>query len=293
MSENKALSAFKDSSVSFDQMLQIFNNSYDGILVTDKAGDVLFASPSACVYMGVTSDELIGHNVGQLVKKGVYDRSVVMQAIKQKKQQTGIINIYNGNRVISTSTPIFDIAGSLIMTVTNVRVDSLLDQYAMELEKERTKASRYQSAMNYISSLEVSVNRVISESPQMKRILDYLSKVSKSGSAVLLIGELGSGKDVLSKYIHENSRRAKEPYIPVNCGTIDKNQMASVFFGYESAEGEAPGIFELANHGTLFLDEISEIPLELQSELLRVIETGMVQRLHGTEMIKIDRKSVV
>jgi transcriptional regulator with PAS, ATPase and Fis domain len=110
----------------------------------------------------------------------------------------------------------------------------------------------------------------------------------------MLFGESGSGKEVVAKYIHWYSPRAKEPFIPVNCAAVPSELMESEFFGYVSgaftganAKGK-PGLFEIAHKGTLFLDEIGELPLIMQSKLLRVIETGEVQRLGSTSVFRTD-----
>ena len=280
--------------ISFEQLLQIFNNSYDGIIVTDSKGNVLFASPSASIYMGISLDMMIGQNVYDLVKRGIYDQSVISKAIEDKRQHTAIVNVFNGNRVMSTATPILDEKNEIVMTVTNVRVESLLDKYAEELRKEKTKTKIYRSAINYINSQNVNSGRVIADSPQMKKVLEYLTKVSKTNSTVLLLGESGTGKEVLSRFIHDTSRRAGEPFIPVNCAAIPKELMESEFFGYEKgafsgalAKGK-PGLFEMADHGILFLDEIAEMPFNTQSKFLRILETGEHQRLGGTSIIKTD-----
>lgn len=286
------------SMISFDQLIQIFNNSYDGIMVSDNKGKIIFASPSASLYMGIPMEMMLDSYVGDLIEKGVYDKSVVLDAIKSKKQQTDIVNMSNGNKVVSTSTPILNEKNEILMTVTNVRVESLLDKYAEELQKEKTKTKRYKSAINYISNLNVKSNEIIADSPQMKKILEYLIKASKTNSTILLQGESGTGKDVLSRFIHKNSKRASEPFIPVNCAAIPKELMESEFFGYEKgafsgalAKGK-PGYFELAHNGTLFLDEIGEMPMNIQSKFLRIIETGEVQRLGGTFLIKTDVRIV-
>jgi transcriptional regulator with PAS, ATPase and Fis domain len=128
----------------------------------------------------------------------------------------------------------------------------------------------------------------------MIRILKYLDKISKTDSTVLLLGESGSGKEVLSKYIHEKSNRCSEPLIPVNCAAIPKDLLESEFYGYDKGAftgalttGKA-GFFEMADRGTLFLDEIGELPIEMQSKLLRSIELGEFKRIGGTSVIRTD-----
>lgn len=281
-------------SISLEQMKKIFENSYDGILVSDAEGTIIFATPSTSIYMGIDLTELIGKNVKGLVAEGIYDQSIILRAIAKKQQQSGVVVVSGKNRVFSTATPFFDDQGDLSMVITNVRAENILDKYHKELNDEKAKTTRYRSALSYLSRINSETNRIVAESPDMIRILAYLDKISKSGSTVLLLGESGTGKEVLSRYIHEKSNRSTEPFIPVNCAAIPKDLLESEFFGYEKGaftgaiQSGKPGFFEMADHGTLFLDEIGELPLDMQSKLLRSIESGEFNRIGGTSIIKTD-----
>lgn len=296
--DNSIVKSLKHINITMDQMLEILNNSYDGIMVTDQEGKVIFVSKVAYNNMGISEETLIGQNVKALIKERIYDHSVVQEAIDSKEAVTGIVSVRNGNRVISTCTPIFDKTGNLVMTVTNVRVEGLMDKYLEELKKEKENAKRYKSAINYIAGLDRGSSVIIAESPQMKHILSYLEKVAVTSSTVFLQGESGTGKEVLSRFIHNESDRSQEPFIPVNCAAIPAELMESEFFGYEKGAFSGalpkgkPGFFEIADHGTLFLDEIGEMPLGMQTKLLRVLESGEVQRIGGVSLIKTDVRIV-
>ncbi|MFN3781725.1 MAG: sigma-54 interaction domain-containing protein, partial [Candidatus Kapaibacteriota bacterium] len=129
---------------------------------------------------------------------------------------------------------------------------------------------------------------------QLKKVLNLAKIVAATDSTVLIVGETGTGKELLAKYIHKNSPRAKGPFIAINCGAIPKDLAESEFFGYEkgaytgATEKFKQGRFELANHGTIFLDEISELSLELQVKLLRVLQERRFFRLGGTKEISVD-----
>ena len=110
---------------------------------------------------------------------------------------------------------------------------------------------------------------------------------------MLITGESGSGKDVVARAIHELSRRRHGPWVPVNCGAISPSLMESELFGHErgsftGAERRHKGYFEQATRGTLFLDEITEMPIELQVKLLRVLETNSLSRVGGEQPIQVD-----
>jgi two-component system, NtrC family, response regulator AtoC len=125
------------------------------------------------------------------------------------------------------------------------------------------------------------------KSPPMQRIYEQISRVAGTSVTVFITGESGSGKEVVAQTVHDLSRRRKRPFLAVNCGAISPNLIESEIFGHEKgsftgAERQHQGFFERANGGTLFLDEITEMPLELQVKLLRVLETGRYMRVGST-----------
>lgn len=133
----------------------------------------------------------------------------------------------------------------------------------------------------------------IVESPSMKLILDNVAKIAKSNASVFISGESGTGKEVIASAIHHLSFRSQKSFIKVNCAAIPGTLLESEFFGHEKgsftgAIQKRLGRFELADKGTLLLDEISEIPLELQPKLLRVIQEQEFERLGGDKPIRVD-----
>lgn len=134
---------------------------------------------------------------------------------------------------------------------------------------------------------------LIGGAPAMQKVYDLIAKVAKTDATALITGDTGTGKEVVAQTIHRLSRRTREPFLPLNCGAVSPTVIESELFGHErgsftGADKSHKGYFERASRGTLFLDEITEMPLELQVKLLRVLETSEVMRLGGTEAIKID-----
>jgi DNA-binding NtrC family response regulator len=135
--------------------------------------------------------------------------------------------------------------------------------------------------------------RLIGNSAAMQKVYDLAVRVSPTDATVLLTGQSGTGKEVVAATIHELGRRKKQPFLPLNCGAVPPNLMESELFGHErgSFTGAAQmhrGYFERASGGTLFLDEITEMPLDLQVKLLRVLETGLIMRVGGDAQIEVD-----
>jgi len=129
--------------------------------------------------------------------------------------------------------------------------------------------------------------------PAMQRVYEQISRVAGTAVTVLITGESGTGKEVAARTIHDLSRRRKQPFLAVNCGAISPHLIESEIFGHEKgsftgADRQHLGFFERAHGGTLFLDEITEMPLELQVKLLRVLETGTFMRVGSTTALETD-----
>ncbi|WP_427846308.1 sigma-54 interaction domain-containing protein [Desulfosporosinus lacus] len=271
---------------------QIIDNSSDAIFVIDKYGNVLLSNSGTEKFMGCKAEELIGENVKELLKRGIYDCSPSMKAIKKRSIVSGNVTNRLGIQFMVTSNPLLDENGDIVMVITNARDKNLVDEYIAALEKERLTVNRYKNAVEYLSEVDLENKELVAESQQMRQIMKISNVIAKTDSTVMLIGETGTGKEIMARHIHRNSLRSKEPLIPVNCAAIPHELLESEFFGYvrgaftgANPQGK-PGLFEIADKGTLFLDEIAELPLAMQAKLLRVLESSEVQRLGDTTIYK-------
>lgn len=134
---------------------------------------------------------------------------------------------------------------------------------------------------------------IIGDGPAMQRTFRQVAQVATSGSTVLILGETGTGKELIARAIHNDSLRKNKSMITVNCAALPANLIESELFGHErgsftGATERRIGKFELANNGTLFLDEIGEMPLELQVKLLRALQEREIERVGGRTTIKVD-----
>ena len=135
--------------------------------------------------------------------------------------------------------------------------------------------------------------RIVGRHPAIARVLQLARQVAASKATVLITGESGTGKEMFARYLHAMSKRARGPFVAVNCAALPEHLLESELFGHEKgaftgAVARKPGKFELADGGTLLLDEISEMDLALQAKLLRVLQEGEVDRVGGTETIRVD-----
>ncbi|MGH8259518.1 MAG: sigma-54-dependent transcriptional regulator [Steroidobacteraceae bacterium] len=135
--------------------------------------------------------------------------------------------------------------------------------------------------------------RILGSSNRMQSLYDQLARVAPTSATVLLIGESGTGKELAAQTLHELSRRRDTPFLPLNCGAVAPQLIESELFGHErgsftGADRQHKGFFERANGGSIFLDEITEMPMELQVKLLRVLETGTFTRVGGAQQVASD-----
>ena len=165
-----------------------------------------------------------------------------------------------------------------------ILVEKLTERLGLETEVQDLKQE--------IEKLR-SFENLIGASPQMKDVYRQIEVVAPSTASVLINGPSGSGKELVSKAIHNRSRRSKGPFIAINCSAIPATLLESEIFGHErgaftGAIARKEGTFEMAHGGTLFLDEIAEMPFELQAKFLRVLEDGKFRRLGGKDEIEVD-----
>ena len=170
--------------------------------------------------------------------------------------------------------------------------DFITKPFEIETLIEAIERSRIVREKSNNKKIEIK-KEFIANSPSIKQALDMAKKVAPTDANVLLLGESGVGKEEFAKFIHQNSKRAKKPFIAINMSAIPENLVESELFGYEKgaftdAVSQKIGLFESANGGTLFLDEIGEMPYHLQAKLLRVLQEKEMYRLGGTKPIKLD-----
>ena len=156
--------------------------------------------------------------------------------------------------------------------------------------------SAFTDNVNDLSDVE-SANKIIGASKVMQDVFKQIGKLSKSDASVLITGESGTGKELIAKAIHDNSLRKDKPFVALNSAAIPKDLLESELFGYEKgaftgANASKKGYFEEAENGTLFLDEIGDMPIDLQSKLLRVLNDGSFQKLGSSSTIRVNVKII-
>jgi len=169
-----------------------------------------------------------------------------------------------------------------------VDVERALRQRALGVENRNLRAQL---------AVALGLENVIGRSPAMAQVFELVKKAARSEANILVLGESGTGKELIARAIHANSPRAPHAFIPVDCAALPENLLESELFGHEKgaftgAIRTKPGLMELADGGTLFLDEIGELPMGLQSKLLRVLQERQIRRVGGTELVNVNTRVV-
>lgn len=272
----------------------IINFSSDEIYVTDGKGLTLRVNKAFEENSGVPVAEILGKNVVDLEKQGIFKPSVARLVMEQNKKVTVLQEYKNRKKVLVTGTPVFEENGAISRVIINTRDTHKLNLLKAELDEIETLKERYYQELLNLQDDQLTAKHIVAKSKAMKQLLEMAKKVAEVDSTVLILGETGVGKGLVARYIHDNSQRRNNMFVNINCGAIPENLLESELFGYEpgaftgaNRKGKA-GKMELANKGTLFLDEIGDMPLALQVKLLHVLQEGTVSRIGGNKEIKLD-----
>ncbi|SHI75751.1 PAS domain S-box-containing protein/TyrR family helix-turn-helix domain-containing protein [Dethiosulfatibacter aminovorans DSM 17477] len=270
----------------------IFNNAYDGLYIVDAKGYTEDVNEAYLKMMGLKREDLVGYHMEELRKKGYFTKSAVLEALETSKTVT-VLFLYNGKKCLSTAKPIFDNNGEVFKIITSTRDITDLTELQNKIEETEKLNKKYKEEINYLRQEKDNSDNIIGESDSFKKNLELVHKVAKYDSTVLITGETGTGKEIIAREIHRTSFRKNKPFIKVNCAAIPENLLESELFGFEKgaftgAHKSKLGKFELADSGTILLDEIGEMPLSLQSKLLRVLQEKEITHLGGVNPIKID-----
>ena len=272
----------------------IFESSFDGLYITDGKANTIRVNTAYERITGLKREDLLGRNMIDLVKEGVFDHSVTLDVLEQRDQVTIMQKIKSDKHLLVTGTPIFDDEEKIALVVTNVRDITLLNDVRDQLEESRRLSSRYYQSLLELEKFQHHLQDLVVKSSSMIQTVRRAIKVAAVEASVLLYGESGVGKSMLARIIHLISPRKERPFIKISCGAIPDSLIESELFGYTkgaftgaSPEGKA-GLIEVGHTGTVFLDEVGELTPATQVKLLQVIEDKMFTRLGGTRAISVD-----
>lgn len=257
----------------------IVNSIPMGLIISDLEGNIKIANSHVLEMFGYTFEEIKKIKASQLFKGWATVKNVVVSKHNFEDEEVFVNARTNKLRFNLTSYPLFDANGE-VMDIVYI---------FSEFKKERKLANRIMGRQAIYT-----FDKIIGENQKFKNAIEFSKKIADSKSTILITGESGTGKEIFAQSIHNYSNRRDEPFVAINSGAIPKNLIESELFGYvEGAftgakKGGQPGKFEIADGGTIFLDEIGEMPYDMQTRLLRVIEEGTVSRIGGLDQKVVD-----
>lgn len=272
------LEIVKELKMTLETVLEV---AYEGVAVLDEHGQITLANESFCTKMGKTKEHVIGNNIKNYIP--MTDNQLPLKVLE-----------INAKPCVISSVPITK-EGAIKGFVVKIYED--LDQLAdvmRQLSRIDMQLNYYKDELYKINGTSYNIASIVCNDERIGRLKSQVLQVARSNSTVLITGESGTGKELFAHSIHNASNRRKEPFIKVNCSAIPAELAEAELFGYEDGaftgarkQGK-PGKFELADGGTIFLDEIGDMPLILQSKLLRVIQEKEIERVGGTKTRKVD-----
>ena len=274
---------------------QVLDSCFGNFFVTLRDKQIIYVNAKLADSIHMTKEEVTGMTLDELREKKLWLRSVSREMYDGKRSPFDAYNISKyGDELFTHIEPIYDENGEPVLSAQFSIPKQMLTEFSQYINQERANFQNYKHISDYLEASKEASETITSNSPAARLAFEDARYLSAMDSTVLLYGETGTGKDVLANYIYHNSKRASQPFVPVNCSAIPAELVESEFFGYEKGaftgarSSGKPGLFEMANHGTLFLDEVGELPLSMQAKLLRVLESGEVMRVGGTKLIRTD-----
>ena len=239
------------------------------------------------------NDRLLGEKTVSILAVPLTDNAGtsigVMQLINRRESESGPIDAFP----LALENMVKAFAAQVAITVANSRLLEENQALIGQMEKLNKTLVIENQALKELIAQSLDLDKVIGASPAMKKVYHLIEKIGSSKATVLLRGETGTGKELIAEVIHQNSPVAKGAFIAQNCAALPADLLESEMFGYKKgafsgAVSNKKGLFELADQGTLFLDEIGDMPMALQTKLLRVLQEGKLRPRAGTNEICVD-----
>jgi len=262
-----------------EELRAILNFAYGGIMATDKSGKITVFNPRAEKITGIKSQEAIGRSI-----EAVFSDTKLISVMKCGQPELNQIQSIGETKIITNRIPI------VVNGLVSGAVATFQDISAIQEAEEKIRQRLYSKGFLVRTSME----DILGSSEPIVKAKKEASLYARSDSTVLIMGESGTGKELFAQGIHSASSRANKPFLAVNCAALPESLLESELYGYEEGaftgarKGGKPGLFELAHGGTIFLDEVGEIPLPLQSRLLRVLEEREVLRVGGDRILHVN-----
>ena len=285
-----------------EHLRRLLNAAMDAIVNLDADLVIRQINPAACEVFGCEEEDLIGESLLDFLHPSSAARFKVLAGSLAGPGASGgklwIPDALEANRWDRTTFPAeatlsrYEIEGRIFLTLILRNIDE-----RREAQKRIDQLYRETEYLKSAINQAAADDDMIGSCPAMRTLFDGIERVAQTDATALILGETGTGKELVARSLHRRSLRRNRPFVCVNCGAIPGSLMESEFFGHEKgaftgATDRRKGRFESADGGTLFLDEIGELPPDLQAKLLRVLQDGEFERVGGSERIRVDVRIV-
>jgi len=283
--------------------MQAIDQSLDGVLLLDSTGRIYRVNDTFCRMIGYSRDELLGLTVADMDLSGTADRvsRIFHETYAQekftfestlKRRDDTVFPVEITNNYTELDGRKFSC--TVIRDITERKeAGEALESALMEVKALKDRLQDENLYLQEEIKVAHNFNDIIGNSNVYRSMLGQIEQVAATEASVLILGESGTGKELVARAVHQLSLRSERPLVKVNCAALPANLIESELFGHEKgaftgALTRKTGRFELADNGTIFLDEIGELPLELQSKLLRVLQEGEFERLGNPNTLQVD-----
>ena len=273
----------------------ILSSIYDEILVVNHKGELIRYSETVINdFWGSNLKDLLGKNLLDLEKKGLFSPSVTRLVLEKQKKVSVVQETKSGRKILAVGNPVFNENGELHRIIIASRDITEATRLKTELHEIKKISEQYKKELDDFKNKDRFLKKLIYCSPKMEQIINQAKKIADFSSNVLISGESGVGKEVIAQAIHQLGNRSSKPFLKLNCGAIPETLLESELFGYTKGaftgadKNGKEGYFKRADQGILFLDEIGEMPLHLQVKLLRVLQEQEVIPIGSTTPMKIN-----
>ena len=261
----------------------VIDCSADGIIVVDEAAKITLFNPMAEEMFQINAAQVLGKPITEVIPNSRLPAVMV----GGQPEIGAVMNI--GNRVLAIKRMPVSVNGAIVGAVASFQDVTQLQRF-----EQTVRRKLYPKGL----TAKTSIDEIVGHSSAIVAVRAQAVRYATTNSTVLITGESGVGKEMFAQGIHNLSIRRNGPFVAVNCAAVPESLLESELFGYEEGaftgakKGGKAGLFEMAHQGTLFLDEIGEMPLVLQSRLLRVLQEREVMRLGGDRIIPVDVRIV-
>ncbi|MDO5537205.1 MAG: sigma 54-interacting transcriptional regulator [Desulfovibrionaceae bacterium] len=267
----------------------------DGVYISDISGTTLFVNRKYEELTGLRREEIEGRDVRDLVRSGIFDSVLNPEIVRSLRPATRVQHLKDGKTLVLSGFPVFDEGGDLCFVVTFARDITILTNLNDQVALQKGLLRQTEGQIAFLAKQQKDSTFMPSfASKAMAEVVSLVERIAPTDATVLVLGETGVGKDVIAHLLHQRSPRRDNLLLKVDCGGISEGLTESELFGYvagaftgASTKGKA-GYFEIANGSTIFLDEIGELPISMQTRLLRVLQDGEIMRVGSTSPRKVD-----